>query len=324
MNHHLKNTVNAALSASLWLSIVAAAACGDALDLDSLRTEAQEKEAALSAQVTRSVLSGASVADAPSADEGATLTLGGGDSSSVISVSDAEDASSVISVSDAEDASSVITTSGGGSASVSITAGGGGSRPVILTGPPDAGAAALVLPPTNVGSANSRVRVVATNGSGCAGQEATVSAVADDLSSFSISFGGYTAVLGDDLALQRRNCIFAIEIDPPPGMTYAVTAVPMSGQANLNDGATGRIATQYFYQGVSQTSGTGADIPTTIGGWTTDGAFAADQVQSAPCGVERALIVNTSALVNGEAGDLPSSVTVDPVVDVELSLSACP
>ena len=310
MNHHLKNTVNAALSASLWLSIVAAAACGDALDLDPLRAEAQEKEAALSAQVTRSVLSGSSAVDAPSADEGATLTLG--------------DSSSVISVSDPDDASSVITTSGGGSASVSITPGGGGSRPVVLTGPPDAGAPALVSPPTNVGSADSRVRVVATNGSGCAGQEATVSAVADDLSSFSISFGGYTAVLGDDLALKRRNCIFAIEIDPPPGMTYAVTAVPLSGQANLNDGATGRIATQYFYQGVSRTSGTGADIPTTIGGWATDGAFAADQVQSAPCGVERALIVNTSALVNGEAGDLPSSVTVDPVVDVELSLSACP
>ena len=318
MKHHSKHTLNAAVSAGLWLSLFAAPACSDALSgaPEGSLAETEASQLAPSDEATtRIVLSGSADVelDADDADDSGSVTL-----------TPREDGSGTVTLTPSEGGSGSVTLTpgGGGSGSVILTPGEDDSGSVVLGG--DAGVSLLGSSPSGTGSANSRVRVVATNGSGCAGREATVSAVADDLSSFSISFGGYTAALGPDRTIQRQNCIFAIEVDPPPGMTYAVTHVPLSGQASLQEDATGRIAIQYFYQGEPLTSGTGADIPTTVGRWSTDGAFAADQVQSAPCGPERALLLNTSAVVNGEVGETPSSVTVDPVFSVQLALSACP
>jgi hypothetical protein len=181
----------------------------------------------------------------------------------------------------------------------------------------DAGNAMAVA--TNAEAA--RVNIRATNGSGCAGQTATVSSVAE--SSFTIRFGGYTARLGADLSLARRNCVFGIEIEPPPGMTYAVTGVRQSGEASLERGATARSFATYFYQGVSQTSAVSENIPGAAGNWSTDGAFAESQVQFAPCGLERLLLLNTSVALNGPDGAESSRISVDPEITVQLALAKC-
>jgi hypothetical protein len=192
---------------------------------------------------------------------------------------------------------------------------------------PEAAAEDAAVPPTldagSVDTAPPPVRILATNGSGCAGQTASVGSVADDLSSFSIRFGGYTAVQSEELRVARLNCIFAIDVDVPPGMTYAVTSVPFGGEAVLQDGAKGRAAIQYFYQGASQTSGFGENIPEGVGDWSTAGAFAPDQVQFAPCGAKRLLLLNTSVVVNGELDGTPSSMSVDPLLAVHLQWAAC-
>lgn len=174
-----------------------------------------------------------------------------------------------------------------------------------------------------LGSQDPRVQVLSANGSGCAGQTAIVTSVADDLSAFTLRFGGYTLETSAERPFARENCVFMIDVDPPAGMTYAVTALPLSGRADLQSGATGRAGTTYSYQGESETAVVTEDVPSGASEWRTPGELAPDQVLAAPCDAERLLILNTSVVLDARNGGAASTISVNPDLRVELVLAAC-
>lgn len=203
----------------------------------------------------------------------------------------------------------------------------GGVNPGPLV-PNDAGEPTLVV--GNAGaddgaqaSQDPRVQVLSANGSGCAGQTAIVTSVADDLSAFTLRFGGYTLETSPERPFARENCVFMIDVDPPAGMTYAVTAVPLSGSAELQSGATARAGTTYSYQGESETAVVTEDVPSGASEWRTPGELAPDQVLAAPCDAERLLILNTSVVLDARNGGAASTISVNPDLRVELVLAAC-
>jgi hypothetical protein len=171
---------------------------------------------------------------------------------------------------------------------------------------------------------SARVRVVATSGPGCAEQKASVGhPQPTDASAFNVHFSGYSAAQGPDNNLAQAHCVFAIDIQPPPGMTYAVTQVSLGGKVELQPPAMARAAVQYFYQGVPRISSFERIIRPSSDGWQTPGVFAPDDVQHAPCGGERLLFLNTSLVVIGELDAMTSRVSVDPALTVRLALAAC-
>jgi uncharacterized protein DUF4360 len=171
---------------------------------------------------------------------------------------------------------------------------------------------------------SARVRIVAASGSGCAEQTASVGrAPTPDASSFSVRFSGYTAAQGPDAHLARAHCAFAIAIEPPSGMTYAVTQVHLGGKVELHERAMARATVQYFYQGVPRIASLDKIIKPSSEGWQTPGAFAPDDVQLAPCGGGGLLFLDTSMVVMGELDAATSRVSVDPELTVRLALAAC-
>lgn len=173
-------------------------------------------------------------------------------------------------------------------------------------------------------SLTARVRIVAASGSGCAEQTPSASYLTPtDASSFKLGFSGYTAAQGPDANLARAHCAFAIDIEPPPGMTYAVTQVSLGGKVELQDSAMARATVQYFYQGVPRIASFDEIIKPGSDGWQTSGAFAPDDVQRAPCGGEGLLFLDTSVLIIGELDAAPSRVSVNPELTVRLALAAC-
>jgi uncharacterized protein DUF4360 len=172
-------------------------------------------------------------------------------------------------------------------------------------------------------SLSARVRIVAVSGSGCAEQTPSVSPATRDASSFDVRFSGYTAAQGPDAHLASAHCAFAIEVRPPPGMTYAVTQVRLGGKVELRDRAMARATVQYFYQGVPRIASLDKIIKPSADGWQTAGAFAPDDVQLAPCSGEGLLFLDTSMVVVGELDAATSRVSVDPELNVRLALAAC-
>jgi hypothetical protein len=166
--------------------------------------------------------------------------------------------------------------------------------------------------------------VVAASGPGCAGRQPSIGhPLPDDASGFNVRFGGYSATQGPDTHRTQSHCAFAIDIQAPPGMTYAVTQVLLGGKVELQSRAMARAAVQYFYQGVPRISSFEKTIKPGSDGWHTPGAFAPNQVQFAPCGGEGLLFLNTSMLVVGELDGATSRVSVDPELTVRLALAAC-
>jgi hypothetical protein len=165
---------------------------------------------------------------------------------------------------------------------------------------------------------------VAASGSGCADQTPSVSrSLPTDASSFNLRFGGYTAAQGPDAHLARAHCAFAIDVEPPPGMTYAVTQVRLGGKVELEERAMARATVQYFYQGVPRIARLDKVIKPSSDGWQTPGAFTPDDVELAPCGGEGLLFLDTSLVVMGELDAATSRVSVGPELTVQLALAAC-
>lgn len=175
----------------------------------------------------------------------------------------------------------------------------------------------LILGASTSALAAPSVEILAVNGSGCPRGQATVSSVASDLSSFTVDFAGYSA------SRVRRNCMFSFNVAAPPGYTYAVTNIPVSGDYNLQPNAVGYFDAYYYFMGMSETATT-QEVITNDGSnfWSTQGAFDADELSFAPCNTTRYLNLNTSLRVSGDSSGA-SSITMDPTFTVQLAWKKC-
>lgn len=189
------------------------------------------------------------------------------------------------------------------------------SRRPIAVGAAAALIAAAFLAHGNAASASEtpsekvEIGVNTVNGSGCRPGTAAV-APAPDNTAFTVTYSDFTAEAGDGTRAKdsRKNCQLNLSVKIPQGFTYAISKVDYRGYANLQDGATAKQLSSYYFQGRSQTERYETELtgPYDDNWQITDVAENASLVW-APCGATRNLNINSELRVN--AGTSDSSTT---------------
>jgi hypothetical protein len=134
------------------------------------------------------------------------------------------------------------------------------------------------------------------NGSGCpAGTADATATVANDNSSFTVTYNNFAAKAGADTTAtdQRKNCQINVLVHVPQGFTYAVAEADYSGFAHLAAGASALEQANYYFTGTSAT----ARVPHSLAGpfdgqWQTKDVADVASLVYAPCGVDRNLNIN--------------------------------
>ncbi len=149
-----------------------------------------------------------------------------------------------------------------------------------------------------------RIRSISYAGSGC--PAGTVSQnVAPDLKAFTLLFDSYIAEVGPGIPLNqsRKNCQVAVDLDFPQGWSYSLMTVDYRGYAALDAGVRGEQSAAYYFQGQSAT----ARLGTTFSGPTARDYQIRDTLGItalvwSPCGLSRALNMNTQVRLSAPAG----------------------
>lgn len=148
------------------------------------------------------------------------------------------------------------------------------------------------------------IRNISFAGSGC--PAGTVAAnVAYDAKAFTLLFDSYVAEMGPGIPLSmgRRNCQLLLDIQYPSGWSYTVFTFDYRGYAQLDRGVQGSQQAIYYFQG----SSTQVPMRSTLYGPTAQDYHYRDTLGVSslvwsPCGVTRALNINTSVNLRGPTG----------------------
>jgi hypothetical protein len=144
------------------------------------------------------------------------------------------------------------------------------------------------------------IKDIILGGTGCPADSADLR-LSSDGTRFSLGFGEeFTARLrsGVPISESRKNCQLSVTFHIPQGFTFAVGSVDYRGSAEIARGASGQHRAAYYFQGQEEQVAT---TRTLAGGFDGDFHFRDEVVAAAlvfaPCGVERALNINTSVLL---------------------------
>lgn len=154
--------------------------------------------------------------------------------------------------------------------------------------------------------------VQTVNGSGCPAGTASV-AMLSDSTGFKITYTAFRAEDGGNAGVTdfRKNCQVNLQVDIPPGFTFAVARADYWGKVHLESGATALERSNYYYQGSSENNY--IDHPFAgpqDGTWrATDITQTADLVY-APCGAVRSLNINTELRVNSGTSAAKSYISL--------------
>jgi hypothetical protein len=98
------------------------------------------------------------------------------------------------------------------------------------------------------------MEVKRVHGSGCPPGTTTVVGT-EDKTAFSLTYSNYTAQSGGGIATsqRRQQCVVTVGVGIPHGYTFGVTRTTFRGYADLAEGATGRLDTQYWFVGLPLT-----------------------------------------------------------------------
>lgn len=148
------------------------------------------------------------------------------------------------------------------------------------------------------------IRQLGFAGSGC--PAGTVSSnMAFDAKAFTLLFDNYVAEIGPGLPLSagRKNCQLTIDLQYPQGWSYTVFTFDYRGYAQLDRGVSGQQQSLYYFQG----SSTQVPMRSTIYGPYANDYRYRDQIGVSslvwsPCGLRRALNINTSVTLRGPYG----------------------
>ncbi len=149
-----------------------------------------------------------------------------------------------------------------------------------------------------------RIRSVSYAGSGC--QAGSVSQnVSPDLQAFTLLFDNFVAEVGPGVPLSssRKNCQIAVDLDFPSGWSYSVATLDYRGFVNLDAGSVADQSAAYYFQG----SGATARLHTPMYGPTNRDYQIRDTLGISalvwsPCGLQRALNINTQIRLTANAG----------------------
>ena len=166
------------------------------------------------------------------------------------------------------------------------------------------------------------IDVVSANGSGCKKGTAVV-AVAPDNTAFTIAYSDYLALVGPDAGPTdfRKNCQISLDIKVPSGFTYAIAGTDHRGFAKLARGAVAHEATNYYFQGNSQTVRLKHNFQGPFdNNWQRTDNVGIASLSFRPCGERRYLNINTELQVgrgssSPQASSLISMDSTDTSID---------
>jgi hypothetical protein len=162
-----------------------------------------------------------------------------------------------------------------------------------------------------------KVRSISWAGSGCPARSVAKD-LSPDFTAFTLVFDSYVAEIGPDLplSLSRRNCQIVVGLDFPQGWSYSLFDVDYRGFTDLEPGVSGVQQAAYYFQGDFRT----ARFRTTLDGprvndYHIRDSLDVDALVWAPCGVQRALNINSSVRVvdNSEDHDAQGLMTTDSI-----------
>lgn len=151
----------------------------------------------------------------------------------------------------------------------------------------------------SVPSSQIRINDIDYNGSGC--PLGTVAQnVSDDKQAFTVTFSDYIAEAGEGISIRdgRKNCQLTLSLSVPAGWQYSIASFDYRGFAFLDRGMRADYRTNYYFQGDRETG----TVTRTARGYYDDNFSFREELGLAsavwsPCGVERALNINTAISV---------------------------
>lgn len=141
-------------------------------------------------------------------------------------------------------------------------------------------------------------------GSGC--PAGTVSELlAPDAKAFTLLFDSYVAEAGPEIPLSRSrvNCQIAVDLRFPQGWSYTLFDVDYRGYANLQSGTTGLQKTTYYFQGQRSAPSMQSLFRGPFNNdYHVKDTLGISAVAWSPCGMTRALNLNTQVRVTAPSG----------------------
>ena len=182
----------------------------------------------------------------------------------------------------------------------------------------DIASADVTTPPAYIES-------VVFGGTGCGPESETTATIADDGSGFRLEFHDFVAKVGDgvDASESRKNCQASVTVRVPDGYAFALASFASEGDAVLAPGARAFHQTMIYFQGQAPTAVTTYRL--FDGPWRVDHVVPVAGLAWSPCGVDRALNINTSVRIMAPPRpDQPvSTVAVASTDSYRLVLKAC-
>ena len=169
---------------------------------------------------------------------------------------------------------------------------------------PDTTAAALEVPPGPVS-----IRRVSSNGTGC--PIGTLAAnVSDDRGALTLTFSELVAETGPGVPLWagRKNCVVNLVLAVPAGWQYTLGPANLRAYLDLDQGVRSTFSTTAFFEG----AGTTRAFQSIKNGPSAGDLVVSDPTAFAglgwsPCGVERALSLNTAVRIAKTSFNNPSA-----------------
>lgn len=168
---------------------------------------------------------------------------------------------------------------------------------------------------------------VRANGTGCPAGTWR-SEVSEDGTTFSIVFDEYQASVGPGAAFSIEDCTLGIQL--APGSSYAVESFTYRGDASLAAGQRATFSANYWFQGTpAENRAIGSDLTGPLDNpFMFDDAPAVEELQFAPCGVERDLNVTTRVVLrNAPGGSSAGSLVLDSAegagLEIKLAQRGC-
>ncbi|WP_242910912.1 DUF4360 domain-containing protein [Actinomadura terrae] len=149
------------------------------------------------------------------------------------------------------------------------------------------------------------VEVATVNGSGCPQGTSSV-VISEDRTAFTVNYSEYLAYAGGDASPvnSRKNCQINLRVNAPANWTYGIIGADHRGFAGLEEGASGLVRTNYYFQGHPTNQVSSHQLKGRyVDDWTFRDRFSPSEVVYKPCGESRNLNLNTELRVNAGSSD---------------------
>jgi hypothetical protein len=160
-----------------------------------------------------------------------------------------------------------------------------------------------------------RIRSISYAGTGCKAGSVSQN-VSPDLQAFTLLFDNFVAQTGPGVPLSeaRKNCQIAIDLDFPSGWSYSLATLDYRGFVTLDAGVSAAQTSSYYFQGQGATARLSTPMfgPHT-GDWQIRDTLGVSALVYSPCGLQRALNINTSILLSSRDRNAQGLITTDSI-----------